>query len=420
MRIFNPWRDLGALPREAWLLFWTNLANRAGMMVLPFLILYLTTERGLSAGRAGLVLATAGITTIVAAPIAGRVADRIGSLPVMRVALATAGLLLFVYPFARTFWQLIAITVAWSFFDVAFRPASLKLMTESVEPPYRKSAFALVRLAINLGMSVGPAIGGFLATVSFRAIFWVDGATSIAAALILLLFRETAPAPVDQSAAPVRPTKKTSLLRDNPFLIFLLGNFLIAVVFFQHEGALPLYLVRTLHQSPAFYGMLFTINTLVIVALEIPLNSATGKWAHSRSLAFGGALVTVGFGALAIANSPLVVIITVLFWTFGEMLLFPALSAFLGDIAPAHSSGLYMGAYTTSTQLGFALGASFGAFLYAGIGSPAVWLIMLVTGSVATLILVNSARGYLRRGVGQIPIVDAAEIIQPPVTNPLS
>ena len=397
MRILNPWRDLGSLPREAWLLFWTNLANRAGMMVLPFLILYLTTERGLSAARAGIVLAAAGITTIVAAPIAGRIADRIGSLPVMRVSLGTAGLLLFVYPFARTFWQLIAITVLWSFFDVSFRPSSLKLMTESVEPAYRKSAFALVRLAINLGMSVGPAIGGFLAAVSFRAIFWVDGATSILAALILLLFREKVIVPANSTIRKPTVRPRISMLRNYPFLIFLVGNFLIAVVFFQHEGALPLYLVKSLHQSPAFYGMLFTINTLLIVALEIPLNSVTANWSYARSLGAGGALITMGFGALALADSPEIVIVTVLFWTFGEMLLFPSLSAFLGDVAPPEASGLYMGAYTTSTQLGFALGASFGAYLYAGIGSPGVWLFMLVAGSVGTMILVNAARGHTAR-----------------------
>lgn len=392
MRILNPWRDLGSLPREAWLLFWTNLANRAGMMVLPFLILYLTTERGLSAARAGVVLAAAGITTIVAAPIAGRLADRIGSLPVMRVSLATAGLLLFVYPFARTFWQLIAITILWSFFDVSFRPSSLKLMTESVQPVHRKSAFALVRLAINLGMSVGPALGGFLAAVSFKAIFWVDGATSIIAALILLLFRADRITRVDTNPAKQKSSAKISLLRDAPFLVFLFGNFLIAFVFFQHEGALPLYLVKTLHQSPAFYGMLFTMNTLVIVALEIPLNSLTALWPHSRSLGVGGALITIGFGALAVADSAALVILTVLLWTFGEMLLFPSLSAFLGDIAPAEASGFYMGAYTTSSQLGFALGASFGAYLFAGIGAPAVWLVMLAVGSVGTFVLVSSAR----------------------------
>ena len=412
MRILDPWRDLGALPREAWLLFWTNLVNRAGLMVLPFLILYLTTERGLSAARAGLVLSAYGLTSIAGAPVAGRIADRIGSLPVMRVSLAMNGLLLFLYPLAKTFWQLIGMTVVWSLMDVAFRPASLKLMTEAVEPQDRKSAFALVRLAINLGMSIGPAIGGFLAAVSFRAIFVVDGITALLAAGILFFFRtdRNAVQPVEAGAGSAA-SSRGSVLRDNPFLVFLLGTFLIAVVFFQHEGALPLFLVQSLSQSPAFYGILFTLNTLLIVAFEIPLNSLTANWPHARSLGVGGALITIGFGALTIATSPSAVIVTVLFWTFGEMMLFPALSAYMGDVAPANNRGLYMGAYTTSGQLGFALGTSLGAYLYAGLGAPNVWLIMLAIGTVGTVVLAYSARGHLLHTPREAPIIDSAEIV---------
>lgn len=411
MRFLNPWRDLGALPREAWLLFWTSLVNRAGLMVLPFLILYLTTERGLSVARAGMVLAAYGLTSIAGAPLAGRLADKIGSLPVMRVSLVMTGVLLFAYPFAKTFPQLIAVTVLWSLMDVSFRPASLKLMTEAVEPAQRKSAFALVRLAINLGMSIGPALGGFLATVSFRAIFVVDAITSIAAAAVLFLFRaHSVNANVEPSRGGRSQVRAKSVLTDMPFLIFLFGVFLSAVVFFQHEGALPLFLVQTLGQSTAFFGVLFTINTLLIVAFEIPLNSATAHWPHTRSMGVGSALITIGFGALAFASSPAVVIITVLFWTFGEMLLFPSMSAYLGDVAPAESRGVYMGAFTTSTQLGFALGTSFGAYMFARVGIPSVWLIMLVIGIVGTGVLVYSARGHVPHVPLELPIVGPTDV----------
>ncbi len=410
MRFLNPWRNLGALPREAWLLFWTNLVNRAGLMVLPFLILYLTTERGLSAARAGIVLSAYGLTSIAGAPLAGRLADRIGSLPVMRFSLAMTGVILFAYPFARTFPQLIAVTVLWSLMDVSFRPASLKLMTEAVDPAHRKSAFALVRLAINLGMSIGPALGGFLAAVSFRAIFIVDAITSIAAAAVLFLFRAHSGAAVEPARGGSSQVRTKSVLTDMPFLVFLFGVFLSAVVFFQHEGALPLFLVQTLGQSTAFFGILFTINTLLIVAFEIPLNSATAHWPHTRSMGVGSALITIGFGALAFASSPTVVIVTVLFWTFGEMLLFPSMSAYLGDVAPAQSRGVYMGAFTTSTQLGFALGTSFGAYMFASVGVPAVWLIMLVIGIVGTAVLVYSARGHVPHVPLESPIVGPTDV----------
>jgi Major Facilitator Superfamily. len=65
-------------------------------------------------------------------------------------------------------------TVLWAGCAEMFRPANLAAITHVVAPEQRRQAFALNRLAINLGMSIGPALGGFLATVSFGAMFAVD------------------------------------------------------------------------------------------------------------------------------------------------------------------------------------------------------------------------------------------------------
>ena len=122
----------------------------------------------------------------------------------------------------------------------------------------------------------------------------------------------------------MRPLGPATIFHDRLFLIFLVGVFVVGIVFFQHESALPLYLVQYLSLSPAFYGMLFTINTLLIVALEVPLNTATAHWSNTRLLVIGSMLFAIGFGALAVIASPAGVIATVVVWTFGEMLLFPS------------------------------------------------------------------------------------------------
>src|SRR5258707_10143627 len=183
----NPWRGLGGLPREVWLLFATNLINRAGMMVLPFLVLYLTRELGFSLARAGTMLAVYGASAIVFGPIGGRLSDRIGALPVMRVSLLASGCVLLLFPLAKSFTAVAAMTVVWAGCSEMFRPASLAAITHVAAPEQRRQAFALNRLAINLGMSIGPALGGFLATVSFRAMFSVDAATTLLAGAVLLL-----------------------------------------------------------------------------------------------------------------------------------------------------------------------------------------------------------------------------------------
>lgn len=389
----NPWRGLRGLPREVWLLFATNLINRAGMMVLPFLVLYLTRELHFSAGEAGFTFALYGVTAIVCGPLAGRMSDRIGALPIMRVSLLSSGCVLLLFPLARSRLAVFLMTVLWAGCAEVFRPASLAAITHVVPAPQRKPAFALNRLAINLGMSIGPALGGFLATVSFHAMFVVDAVTTLIAGAVLALTRWRSQtggrlAGSDDSDSLV---VERSLLRDRGLRIFLCASILVGIVFFQHESALPLYMVQYLHLSPAFYGTLFTINTLLIVALEVPLNSATSHWPNWWSLVAGCMLFAIGFGSLAIVSSPTGIVLMVVVWTFGEMMLFPAMSVHLGEIAPERQRGSYMGAYSMSLSIALTLGPWLGTQLLAATGAVGVWSVMFVLGALAAVLMVFAA-----------------------------
>ena len=375
-----------------WLLFATNLINRAGMMVLPFLVLYLTRELGFSLARAGSMLALYGASAIIFGPIGGRLSDRIGALPVMRVSLIASGCVLLLFPLAKSFAAVAAMTVLWAGCAEMFRPASLAAITHVVAPGQRRQAFALNRLAINLGMSIGPALGGFLATVSFRAMFAVDAVTTLLAGAVLALTPWRPFSGVNSEAAnrhgeTIGPA---TILHDTLFLVFLGGVFLVGMVFFQHESALPLYLVQYLSLSPAFYGMLFTINTLLIVALEVPIITATAHWPNTRSLIFGCMLFAIGFGALGVIASPGGVIATVVVWTFGEMLLFPAMAAHMAEIAPENRRGAYMGAYSMSMSIALTVGPWMGTQLLAAFGPVTVWSVMFALGALAALLMVFS------------------------------
>jgi predicted MFS family arabinose efflux permease len=393
----NPWRGLAGLPRECWILFATNLVNRAGMMVLPFLVIYLTRRLGFSASRAGFVFAVYGATAIFAGPISGKLSDHIGALPIMRASLFCSGAALLAFPLARTFGAVVGITVLWAACAEIFRPASLAAITHVVTAEQRKPAFALNRLAINLGMSIGPALGGFLATVSFHAMFVVDGVTTLLAGCVLLATRWNAPTgghlthSGDQSHLGVR-----SIFRDARLAIFLSASVLVGIVFFQHESALPLYIVQYLHLSPAFYGMLFTINTLLIVALEVPLNTATARWPTTWSLVGGCMLFAIGFGALAFVASPAGILAMVVVWTFGEMTLFPAMATHLGEVAPPAQRGTYMGAYSMSLSIALTLGPWLGNEMLATGGPRGVWSVMFALGVLGAALMVYAAPPHLR------------------------
>jgi MFS family permease len=386
------WRDLRELPRGVWVLFATTLVNRAGTMVLPFLVLYLTRDLGFTAGQAGGVLFVYGLGALVSAALSGRLSDVFGPMHVIRDSLFASGVILLLFPFARTHAAVIVMTLALSLAAEAFRPASLAVVADLVTPAQRKPAFALTRLAINLGMSIGPALGGFLATVSFRLLFLVNGTCSIAAGSLLLLALRRAPVhrghAETEPGGPVElPTKRA--WSDPRLLFFLAAVFPVALVFFQHMSSMALFLVRDLHLSEIDYGLFFTMNTLLIVALEVPINSATAHWPHRRTLALGAFLFGVGFGGLAFAWDFWSVAATVVIWTFGEMFLFPSLAAYVTDIAPKSRRGEYMGLTQMAISLGFAIGPLVGTAVLERFGGRALWLASFALGLLATAMMLR-------------------------------
>ena len=386
----NPWKGLAGLPRQAWVLFASTLVNRCGTMALPFLVLYLARDLGFPAGRAGLVMTVYGTFALVAAPLSGRLCDRLGHLRVMKMSLFSSGAVMLAFPLARSWPAVLAATAVFSLTTESFRPANLAVLAELAPPDRRKSIFALNRLAINLGMSVGPAVGGFLATHSFAALFAVDGTTTVLAGAVLALFGSAAPRhahvePTRPAFSAPRAAASRPAHRDARFLLFLATVIPVTMVFFQHVSSMPLYLVRDLSRPASFYGLLFTVNTLLIVFLEVQINTSTAHWHPGRTLALGALLVGTGFGALALARGSGSVMATVVVWTFGEMVLLPGMSSYAADLAPADRRGEYMGFYAMAFGVAFAIGPWLGTEVLARFGGHVLWPSTFALGLVSAL-----------------------------------
>lgn len=381
---WNPWRGLSALPPAIWIHFTASLVNRMGTMAVPFLVLFLTRERGFSAEHAGLMLGLYGVASFICSPLLGRLADSAGHVRMMKLSLLTSGLALLAYPLAQTPGAVAAATILLAITAEAFRPASLSVLTDLAPPEQRKAAFAVNRLAVNLGMSIGPAVGGYLAEVSFPSIFRADGATSLAAMAVLVLtgFRVVE----HRSAAGAGAATRSRPGWKNPNLLFFLAACVpAAAVFFQHEGAMPLDLVRDLGFAPSFFGWMFTINTGMIVLLEVRLNLATSHWPHRRSLFTGGMFLAAGFGALAFSRSGWAVALTVAIWTVGEMILLPAMSNYVAEVAPADRRGEYMGLYSMAWGVAFGVGPWLGTLVLERYGRVVLWSGAFLVAAVAAM-----------------------------------
>jgi MFS family permease len=135
--------------------------------------------------------------------------------------------------------------------------------------------------------------------------------------------------------------------------------------------------------------MLFTVNTGLIILLEVPLNVAMAHWPHRRALVLGAALNALGFGALAVVTLPWMIVATAVAWTFGEMIFFPVSAAYVADIAPPSRVGEYMGAYTMAFGLAFLCAPWAGAALIARYGPGVTWGAAFAVGMAAVLVLVG-------------------------------
>ncbi|MEW6127565.1 MAG: MFS transporter [Acidobacteriota bacterium] len=391
--MINPWRGLSELPRQMWILFAVTLCNRMGTMVLPFLVLYLTRKLAYSAADAGLVLIAYGAGAIVTSPLSGKLCDHIGPVRVMKWTLWLSGVMLLIIPLTQNIFVITLLVFIWAIFGEAFRPASLTIISDVVVAEQRKSAFALSRLAVNLGMSIGPVIGGFLTTISYVAIFLVDGMTSIIAGIVLAIsgLQTSHHQKALHTALEVTHSvaTRTSVLSDVRLLYFLIAMIPVELVLFQTQAAMPLYLVGDLKFSEALYGGLMAINTVMIIFLEVPLTLAIEQWSNRLALGLGALLFALGFGALAVTSSIGGVALTIAIWTFGEMVLFPGASAYMAEIAPPEKRGAYMGLYLMTFSIAFAIAPWIGTATLERFGANTLWIATFVGGCVSAFMMMG-------------------------------
>jgi MFS family permease len=388
---FNPWRALKNLPHNMWVLFWATLINRSGTMVMPFLALYMTKHFGYSEADAGLVLAVYGAGALITAPIIGKVSDKVGSFRIMKASLFLTGFMFFVYTFISNYYLILGFTFLLAVINEAFRPANLSLISEVVTPAQRRTAFALNRLAINLGMSIGPVVGGLLTLINFSIIFYVDGITSLIAVLFLVTSKWENIEEQDDSGglAGSGESKHLGALKDKNLVFFLLALIPVIMVFFQHMSTMPLFLVHDLGFSTATYGALTIVNTGLIILIEVPLNNYLSTWSDKKNLSLGAMLTAIGFGGMVFAHDIPFLIITIIIWTFGEMIVFPASAAYVSEIAPAKKRGEYMGFYQMSFSISFMAGPWLGSVVLENYGSFSLWTVAFAFCVASAIMMLN-------------------------------
>ncbi|HXV77303.1 MAG TPA: MFS transporter [Candidatus Polarisedimenticolaceae bacterium] len=378
-----------------WLLSAVMLVNRAGAMVLPFIALYLTQERGMAVTAAGRVLSVYGLGSVAGSWLGGWVSDRVGPDRALLASLAGSGVAFLCVGGLSDFWPITIGVFFLSVISEAFRPACMSAMAHRAPAELRVRSFALLRLAANLGVGIGPAAGGVLALHDYRMLFVVDALTCWLAAWLLIRFPATRTtvehAPVD-GQAPAR-----SPFADGPFLLLLALVTVLAIAFFQVFSTLPLYLRESYGLREDAIGLLLAANAAIIVLFEMVLIHRAERYDRMSVVAVGAALVCLGFGLMPFGQSMAWAAFTVVIWTIGEMLALPMLNVVAAERAGPLRHGRYLGLYTMAYSVAFAIAPASGAWVYATVGTDSLWY------AVGLLAVPLSAAFWLLRPVFRGP-----------------
>lgn len=363
------------LPRSVQLLQLGGLANAFGNGVtLPFMLIYLHNVQGIGLGTAGLVLATNAFVSIGFGPVAGVLVDRVGGKRVLAAALVFLAVGYAAYVLVDSAWKGFVVASVTGIGNGLFWAAQSTLITVLTPRERRHAAFAMQRVVMNLGIGLGALVGGLIATTSrpatFDVLFLVNGATfAVYLAVLLLLVPDprTAVQPGTSRAGGYAP-----VLRDRAFMGVVALNTLFIFAGMAGFELLPVYAKNEAAVTETMIGVVFFVNTVVIVLAQLPVTKLSEGHRRMRTLALLGVLwascwVLVPLAGSWVTGAAAAVLLAGIMAAFGigECLHGSVQGPLVADLAEPSLMGRYMALSALSWQVGFALGPAIGGFALA-------------------------------------------------------
>ncbi|NOY46735.1 MAG: MFS transporter [Chlorobi bacterium] len=375
------------LSREVWWLALITLINRAGTMVIPFLSLYLTESLDFTLKDVGWIMSAFGLGSVAGSWLGGKLTDKIGYYKVMLFSLLTTGFLFIALQFLTSFVSFcIGIFLVMLIADM-FRPAMFVALSAYSKPENKTRSVTLIRLAINLGFSAGPAIGGIIiTTMSYTGLFWIDGITCIIATVVLLnVLHPKKSTPLDT----VKVDNPKSAYSDTPFLIFLGAMMLFGIVFLQYFSTMPLYYKDVHTLTELEIGLLMGMNGFIIFVFEMPLIKwlENSRFTKTGLMLFGAILTGLSFLVLNMTSWVGVLIVGMLLMTIGEMIAFPFSNAFAMQRAKRGNQGEYMALYSISFSMAHIFGHNAGMQMVSNIGFDNTWYVITMLAGLCAILL---------------------------------
>lgn len=376
------------LSKESWMLALVMLINRAGSMVLPFLGVYMTSHLHFSIENTGIVLSFFGIGSVIGSWLGGFITDKIGEYKVQSFSLLLSVPLFCLIPVFKTEVGVAAIILVQSIVSDAFRPANSVAITKYAKPENITRAFSLNRMAVNLGFSIGPALGGILSAISYEFLFFANALTALSAGILYIVFfkkrNKLARLKAQKVKEVIEIKKDSSPYRDGKFLLYCFFCMLFSICFFQLFSTLTIFYKDTAHLSQQNIGYLLGYSGFVVVLLEMGLVQVAEKYFSLAVTMFLGTFICgISYAMLGFDHSMLTLIVSMSLLCVGEIWALPFMSTITALRSGKNNKGAYMGLNGISFSIAFIVTPYLGTLIAEKLGFTTLWI---GTGILATAI----------------------------------
>jgi len=377
--------SIAVYDRRLWVLYGGFTASSMGFaMIVPFVSLYFHEELGVSMTLVGTFFLVTAVVRSSFQGYAGDLSDRVGRIRIMVLGQAARALLFGVMAaavFLRLgFWWAAAILVLSYAAGAFYQPVASAAVSDLVEPERRLEAYAMMRVAHNLGWGVGPMLGGLVSEAGYGWLFVLGAITSVVSAWIVLRFvSETHPpeavseapreAPGDGAPAPVATRRRatwTDILEvrhDRRFVVFCGLTLLIFITQSQWLATLSVYAADRLGTTTSQLGVVFGLNGFMVVAFQLGVTRALRRMSLVGMMILGAVIYAVAFFGLGFITLYWQLMVGMAAITLAELVVSPAGVALASLIAPAGRTGRYMGIYSLTTSFGWSAGPFLGGVL---------------------------------------------------------
>ena len=377
-------------PNQFWVIVSANFVDRVGgALIFPFFALYITKQFQVGMIEVGLLFALFSISDMIGTMIGGALTDYLGRKRMIIMGLiVSAGTSLGMGLVNQLEWFYVMGAVS-GLFATAAGPAHQAMLTDILPEKKRAEGFGIMRVAANLAVAIGPAIGGFIASYSYLILFVADTITSLITALIVyLVVEETRPEVAE--TAEKQGFKETfigyrKVIEDRKFMVFVVVSTIATIVYSQMYGTLSVFL-RDVHGIPeSGYGWLMTLNAGMVVLFQFMITRKISDKPPMLILALGSVFYVIGFGLYGFVSIYLLFMVAMAIITIGEMVVIPVAQAYVGDAAPEDMRGRYMGVMGFSWMIPWMIGPLLAGLLMDNGYPNWVWYGSAILASISAL-----------------------------------